>query len=110
MIGAVVGLVALLSTMVGSVGYVVRQDFRTSQIEVAQRNFETEVESGINILRGEMRAADSALAAAQKEADRRTEQVYEKILQKVDALTAEVTKLTIALGNLQYKQDNSPKQ
>ncbi|WP_353640751.1 hypothetical protein [Mesorhizobium sp. WSM2239] len=105
-IGIAVGLVALMSATFGGVAYVVRQDFRTTQIQTDHGEFRTKVENDFIALRVEMRHADDALALAQKESDRRTEQSYEKILQKFDALTAEVTKLTIALGNVQYKQDN----
>lgn len=84
-ISATVGLATLLGLLIGGIVYVVKQDFRIEQVATQMANLESRIDRELE----------------------KTDAKYEKILQKVDQLTSEITKLTIALRNVQYKQDNT---
>ncbi|MBN9550490.1 MAG: hypothetical protein J0H31_16845, partial [Alphaproteobacteria bacterium] len=57
------------------------------------------------------RKVDTQVAQLKAQIDssnQQNRQDFKLILDKVEAMTGEITKLTIAVGNVQYKQDNTP--
>lgn len=94
-ISTVVGLLTIVAMTIGAVSYVTYQTFEIAQVQEDVVELKAIVKNDVTELRVQMETAD-----------RRTHENYQMILDKFDALTTEVTKLTIALGNIQYKQDN----
>ncbi|MBN7759797.1 hypothetical protein JYP52_01495 [Nitratireductor aquibiodomus] len=79
-ISAAVGVVTLFLAMVSGVGFIIRQDYRISTLETQVVKLEDNQQKS-----------------------------YDNILLRIDDLTTKITELTIALGNVQYKQENKPR-
>lgn len=96
-ISAVVGCVAIVTALFSGIGYVTYQGFELTQAKEDISKLETKVDTQVAKLSAQIEASNQ-----------QSRQDFKMILDKVDALTGEVTKLTIAVGNVQYKQDNIP--
>ncbi|RUU75709.1 hypothetical protein [Mesorhizobium sp. M7A.F.Ca.MR.362.00.0.0] len=98
-ISAIVGCVSIIGVLFSAVGYVTYQGFELTQAK-----------EDITKLDAKMDTAVAKLQAQIEASNQQTRQDYKMILDKVEAMTGEMTKLTIAVGNVQYKQDNTPQK
>jgi len=98
-ISALVGVVTLFIALCTGVAYVVGQSFTVNHLDKRVTQIEAKQAADIATLRAEM-----------KESDLQTRRTYENILTKVELLAGEITKLTIALGTIEYRQEMLPQQ
>lgn len=89
-LSTVVSALTIVGLLVGAIVTVLRQRFRIDRLE--ERLDELHVDHAE--MREDIKAANKV-----------TQQNYEKILAKFDALTTEITKLTISLNNLEFKHE-----
>lgn len=95
-ISAIVGAFTIVAMLFSAVAYVTYQAFELDQAKKDIIKVDTKLDAAVAALHTQLEAASQ-----------QTRQDYKMILDKVDALTGEVTKLTIAVGNVQYKQDST---
>ncbi|TPL42631.1 MULTISPECIES: spore coat protein [unclassified Mesorhizobium] len=96
-ISAIVGCISIIGVLFSSVGYVTYQGFELTQAKEDLAKLETKVDTQVAKLQAQLEASNQ-----------QSRQDFKQILDQVQNLTGEVTKLTIAVGNVQYKQDNTP--
>ncbi|RWH49601.1 MAG: hypothetical protein EOR25_10780 [Mesorhizobium sp.] len=98
-ISALVGVFSLAAMLFSGVGYVTYQGFELNQAKSDITDLEAKVDNNVAELRLQIETSDKEVR-----------ENYKMILDRFDKLTGEVTKLTIAVGNVQYKQENTQAQ
>ncbi|RWI74793.1 MAG: hypothetical protein E5V72_01000 [Mesorhizobium sp.] len=98
-ISALVGVFTLAAMLFSGVGYVTYQGFELNQAKADITELEAKVDNNVAELRLQIETSDKEVR-----------ENYKMILDRFDKLTGEVTKLTIAVGNVQYKQENTQAQ
>ncbi|MER8983987.1 hypothetical protein NKK48_01640 [Mesorhizobium sp. C386A] len=96
-ISAAVGVFAIVSMLFGAVSYVTYQSFELAQAKSDIVKLDIKVDTAVAKLQAQLEASNQ-----------QSRQDTKMILDKVEAMTGEMTKLTIAVSNVQYKQDNTP--